>query len=85
MIGFSGKIEVSSSVFWIMFQLSRMSMLTFGFLRLKVVTMTSLSVSAFLFTSRSWSWIKELVFWKCFSLTEVGILSLGSNPLNALN
>ena len=54
-ISLSGKIQVSSSVFWIMFQLSLIHWLTFGFLGLKVVTMTGLSESGLMFTSRNWS------------------------------
>ena len=55
MIGLSGKIEVNSSVFWMTFQLSLISLLILGFLGLKVVTMTGLYESGLVVTSRSWS------------------------------
>ena len=47
MIALSGKFEASSSAFWIILQLSRISLLILRFLGLKVVTMTGLSMSAF--------------------------------------
>ena len=51
MMGLSGKMMFNSSVFWIMFQLSRMSLVTLGFLGLKLVTITGLVESDLVLTS----------------------------------
>ena len=50
-IGVSGKMVFNSSVFWIMFQLSQISLVTLGFLGLKLVTITGLVDSNLVLTS----------------------------------
>ena len=54
-MGLSGKIVFSFSIFWKIFQLSQINFLTSGFLGLNVVIMIGLSLSSFFFILRSYN------------------------------